>query len=141
MRIAVGTLLLLSGCTAVSQQPPPEPDQTPQDRTGWTATLSTEAHGVSGRAVIVDEDTYRLEDFSYDGGGISVYAHLGEADSTAAFASGLQTGPQLLGMPFSGGSLEIDLPAGETLDGYNAISIWCVAAGTSFGSGTFQDPG
>jgi hypothetical protein len=31
----------------------------------------------------------------------------------------------------------IDLPAGQTLEGWHAVSVWCVAAGVSFGSGTF----
>ena len=147
MRIAVCALLLLSSCTAVPA-PMPAPGPAPAGpepstgaRAGWTATLSTLAHGVSGRATIVDEDTFRLDEFFYDGGGIIVYAYLGATDSNAAFASGLETGPQLVGPPFNGGSLVIDLPPGQTLDGYNAVSIWCVAFGVSFGSGTFTDPG
>lgn len=118
----------------------PAAGQTPYPRAGWTATLSTLAHNVSGQATIVDEDTFRLDNFYYDGGGISVYAYLGVTNTNPSFASGLQTGPQLLGMPFSGGSLVIDLPPGQTLDAYSAISIWCVAASSSFGSGTFVPP-
>ncbi len=114
--------------------------QSPYPRTGWSATLSTFAHQVSGTATIVDEDTFRLDNFFYDGGGISVFAYLGMANSNPSFAAGLQTGPQLLGTPFNGGSLVIDLPPGETLDAYHAISIWCVAAGANFGSGTFAPP-
>jgi len=109
-------------------------------RVGYQATLSTQAHGVSGRVTIVDQDTFRIDNFNYDGGGISVYAYLGTANNHAAFVNGLQTGPQLLGMHFHNGTLIVDLPAGQTLDGYNAISIWCVAAQSSFGSGTFQPP-
>ena len=116
------------------------PAEAPYARAGWYADLSTLAHGVSGRATIVDQDTFRIDDFFYDGGGIIVYAYLGEADSNASFAAGLETGPQLRGTAFGGGSLVIDLPAGQTLDGYEAISIWCVVAQANFGSGTFTSP-
>ncbi|MCO6435539.1 MAG: DM13 domain-containing protein [Phycisphaerae bacterium] len=133
MRYAVTAVVMLFAVPAAR-------GDTPYARAGWFADLSTLAHGVSGRVTIVDADTFRIDDFFYDGGGISVYAYLGASDSNAAFASGLQTGPQLLGMPFSGGSLVIDLPAGQTLDGYNAVSIWCVTAGANFGSGTFGPP-
>ena len=140
MRIAVSALLFLSACPAAQVPPPGDSDPTPQDRAGWTATLRTLAHGVSGRATIVDEDTIRLDDFFYDGGGIGVYAYLGTSDSNAAFVSGLRTGTDLFGTVFAGESLEIDLPPGETFDNYAAISIWCVDARVNFVSGTFADP-
>jgi hypothetical protein len=43
-------------------------------------------------------------------------------------------------MPYSGGSITVDLPAGRTLDGFAGISVWCEAANASFGSGTFVSP-
>jgi len=107
------------------------------DRAGYTALLQTKAHSVSGTATIVDEDTFRVDDFTYDGGGISVFFYLGTEQTDAAFASGLQVGPQLFGTPYNDDSLVLDLPAGHTLDGYNAVSVWCVTAGADFGSGTF----
>lgn len=36
--------------------------------------------------------------------------------------------------------MTIELPAGNTLDGYNAISLWCLPAQANFGSGTFAVP-
>lgn len=127
------TFILCSMCPAFGE--------TPYPRAGWSTDLSTMAHGVSGRVTIVDQDTFRIDNFFYDGGGISVYAYLAANNSRPSFAAGLQTGPQLLGTPYSGGSLVVDLPSGLTLDGYNAISIWCVVAGVSFGSGSFEPPG
>jgi hypothetical protein len=110
---------------------------------GWQATLSTLAHNVSGTVTIVDEDTFRVDNFRYDGGGLSVYFYLGAQETRPAFAAGLQVGPQLLGHPYLGGEppLVIDLPTGETLDGWNAITVWCVSAGVSFGQGTFATAG
>lgn len=112
----------------------------PYERAGWTTDLSTIAHNVSGKVTIVDADTFRIDDFHYDGGGISVYAYLGTAENNAAFTLGLRTGPQLFGTPFNGGSLVIDLPPSQTLDGYHAVSIWCETVQSRFGSGTFHAP-
>jgi hypothetical protein len=106
---------------------------------GWQATLSTLAHNVSGTVTIVDEDTLRVDDFTYDGGGLSVNFYLGTEESRPAFAAGLQVGPQLLGHLYTGGEppLVIDLRAGETLEGWHAVTVWCVDVGVSFGQGTF----
>lgn len=107
---------------------------------GWQAELNGMFHNVSGTVTILDEDTVEVDDFTYDGGGISVYLYLGADESHASFVSGLGIGPQLVGTMFDGTQdpLVIDLPEGETLEGYNAISVWCVAVTASFGSGTFQ---
>jgi hypothetical protein len=96
-------------------------------------------HDVSGTVTIVDEDTVRVDDFTYDGDGIVVYFYLGASDDPVDFASGLQIGNDLFGTSFNGseGPMLIDLPTATTLDGYNAVSVWCVAANASFGSGTF----
>lgn len=106
-------------------------------RTGFVGNLSTLAHNVSGQVHIVDADTIRVEHFNYDGGGISVYFYLGATNTNAAFASGLRIGPQLFGTPRVDATLVIDLPVGNTLTGFNAVSVWCVAAGQNFGSGAF----
>lgn len=110
---------------------------------GWQADLSTIAHDVSGTVTILDEDTLSISDFTYNGGGLSVYFYLGATNTQAAFESGLRIGPQLLGMPFGGTEAPwpIDLPAGETLEGYHGIAVWCVDVNQNFGSGTFVLPG
>lgn len=107
---------------------------------GWQAELSTVAHKVSGTVNIVDEDTLRFDDFTYDGGGLSVFFYLGTEDSRTAFSAGLSIGEELLGMVFDGTQDDffVDLPEGKTLEGYHAISVWCVTAGANFGSGTFM---
>ncbi|MEN9630667.1 MAG: hypothetical protein RJA10_3895 [Pseudomonadota bacterium] len=110
-------------------------------RAGWQARLSTLQHGVSGTVTIIDERTVRLSDFNYDGGGPQVYAYLGKADTAASFASGKRLGGRL-NSPFAyrNATLDLQLPEGQTLDGYSALSIWCEAIGSSFGSGLFQPP-
>ncbi len=113
-------------------------------RAGWQAELNMVAHGVSGTATIVDEDTFQVDNFTYDGGGLAggVYFYLGASDSQSAFEAGLLAGPDLLGTSYdgTGGPLEINLPGATTLDGYNAVSVWCVDANFNFGSGTFVVP-
>lgn len=106
---------------------------------GWRADLSRIAHNVSGSVTVVDEDTLRVDNFTYDGGGLDVYFYLGQTNTKPAFTNGLQIGPQLLGSNFTGNSppLVIDLPVGQTLEGWNAISVWCVTVSVNFGSGTF----
>jgi hypothetical protein len=108
-------------------------------KVGWTANLSTLAHDVSGSVTIVDEDTVRVDDFTYDGGGIVVKFYLGLSDAQPAFINGLPIGEDLFGTSYDGTqeAFTVDLPQGETVEGFNAISVWCVAAGANFGSGTF----
>lgn len=109
-------------------------------RAGYQAELSMQSHGVSGTVTLVDENTLLVENFNYDGGGIVVYFYLGAEDTDAAFSSGLEIGSDLFGTVFSNDELIVHLPGATTLDGYTAISVWCVAAGVSFGSGTFIEP-
>ncbi len=106
-------------------------------KTGWEAKLSTLAHNVSGTVRIVDHNTLDVENFYYDGGGPLVYFYLGKDNVYTDFFNGLGVGPLLTGTPYSNGSLTIDLPPGETLDDYNAISVWCEDFHINFGSGTF----
>jgi hypothetical protein len=113
----------------------------PYARAGWQAALSTVSHGVRGTVTLVDADTFRVDDFFYDGGGIDVFFYLGAADTRASFTAGKPVGPQLLrATPFAGETLTVDLPAGMTFDGLNAISVWCTAVSSSFGSGAFISP-
>lgn len=81
-----------------------------------------------------------MDGFTYDGSGLDVYFYLGSDNTASAFAIGLQIGPQLLGTVFdgSGPPIVIDLPAGQTIGAYEAISVWCTVARVSFGSGSFS---
>ena len=110
-------------------------------RSGWQARLSTRAHGVRGTVTIVDADTFRVDNFFYDGGGINVHFILAAGDDNITYRDArLVTDLNLLGMPHSGDSITVDLPSGTTFDGYNAISLWCIPAQANFGSGTFASP-
>ncbi len=109
---------------------------------GDVAELSDLFHNVGGTVTVVDADTFRVDDFTYDGGGPVVYFYLGSEQTDAAFTSGLEVQPLLTGTVYDGtqGPVFFDLPAGETFDGYHAISVWCAQFGVDFGSGTFMTP-
>lgn len=106
-------------------------------RAGYEAELSTLAHGVSGTVTIVDANTLVVENFNYDGGGPAVYFYLATEDSQSAFIAGVSIGPLLTGTVYTNDTLTLHLPAPQTLDGYHAISVWCVDFNANFGSGTF----
>lgn len=106
---------------------------------GAQADLSSLFHNVSGTVTVVDDDTFRVDDFTYDGGGPAVYFYLGADDTDAAFGAGLEVTPILTGTAYDGtqGSLFFDLPAGESFADYHAISVWCAQFSANFGSGYF----
>lgn len=119
------------------------PDDCPKPgyaRAGWVASLSQLQHGVSGTVTIVDERTLRLSDFNYDGGGPQVYAYLGGDDTSAAFRAGKLVGPRLnrASPAYVNATLDLQLPEGQTMDGFTAVSIWCSDFHVNFGSGAFR---
>lgn len=129
LALALAAVTLTAGVAAAQSYP----------RAGYQATLSTLGHGVRGTVTIVDQDTFRVDNFFYDGGGIDVHFIVAAVDEYLEFRTNrLVTERNFLGNPFSGGSVTVDLPAGTTLDGYNAISLWCLPASANFGSGTFR---
>ena len=109
-------------------------------RAGWTASLSTLQHGVSGTVTIVDERRLRITGFNYDGGGPRVYVYVGASNNNSSFTSGLPIGAQLQSRPYVNETIELQLPKGQTLDDHTAVSIWCVEFRVNFGSGVFTAP-
>ena len=102
---------------------------------GQTATLSTISHNVSGVATIVDDCTIRLDNFSFDGGGIDIRVYGGNGDFRN---TGFSMGGNLLNQVFNNGTLVVKLPENRTLDDIDRISIWCVPVRASFGDGVFN---
>lgn len=108
-------------------------------RAGYKTELSMLFHDVAGTVTIVDANTIAVQNFSYDGTAPLVYFYLAEEDLKASFENGIPIGP-LLDREYSNENLVLDLSGSQTLDGYNAVSVWCVAFKANFGSGTFADP-
>ncbi len=109
-------------------------------RAGWTAQLSTLSHGVAGTVTIVDSRTLRISGFRYDGLAPLVFGYIGAENNFSAFAAGKAIGAEFAHRAYTGETVELQLPAGQSLDGFNAISIWCVQFRVNFGSGSFAPP-
>jgi mono/diheme cytochrome c family protein len=103
-------------------------------KVGQTAELATHAHGVRGTVRIVDDCTFVIEHFYYDGGVIDVRVYGGIGGD---YDHGFVTSPNILGTPYMDGMLEVQLPVGKTFDDLDGISVWCVAAELSLGDGLF----
>lgn len=132
-------LILSAGC------PAPQDDAAPGNRTdctsdspriGAAATLVTRDHGVSGTARIADDCTIVIDNFNYDGRGVDVRVYAATAGQD--FADGVVlSGDLRRSQPYIDETLTLTLPAGATLDDVDALSVWCVPVGVSFGDATF----
>ena len=136
MKFPVRTLLCGLACSLLCE--PAFADGGPP-AVGSVALLATFFHGVRGTATVLDPQTVQVEHFYYDGGGPVVYFYLGTNDSQGAFVSGIPIGDVLIGR-YSNAKVTLSLPEGQSLEGYNAISVWCVQFQIDFGSGTFMPP-
>ncbi len=110
------------------------------ERAGWVAVMQVGAHQSQGIATIVDEDTIQIDHFTYDGTAPLVFFYLGAEDSHSAFVNGTSIGPELE-QAYSDDSLTVSLKGGATLDGYNAISVWCAQFNINFSSDAFRPMG
>lgn len=114
-----------------------EDDEIPQP--GWEAELIGTSHDVSGTAVVIDDHTIELRDFTFDGGGLNARMYV-LADG-APFSEAIETDSgNLVGTPFAGETLTLRLPSDSSPEGWNAISFWCVPARVGFGHGVFEPP-
>jgi len=112
-----------------------DPDEVPG--VGWTAELIGTAHDVAGTAVIVDEDTIEIRDWVYDGGGLNARIYL--LPDGADFDNEYELTDNLVGSPSNGETLVLDIPP-DSFEDWNLITLWCVPAAVSFGSGVFEPP-
>jgi hypothetical protein len=107
------------------------------ERAGWQAPLSTLFHDVSGTVTIVDANTLLVGNFNYDGTAPAVYLYLAEENTNPSIQNGLATVYFPTGTVHTNETFYVDLPGTETLDGYNAVSVWCQEFHVNFGSGLF----
>ncbi|MDF7823262.1 DM13 domain-containing protein [Pontiellaceae bacterium B12227] len=105
-------------------------------KVGQSASLDVPGfHDVSGTAHIVNNRTVELRNFNFDGGGIVIEVYVSPNPSFSPYVS---ISDDLFGTVFNNETLVLEIPDGANLDDFNYISIWCVAAGVSFGDGPFQ---
>ncbi|MFK7930507.1 MAG: DM13 domain-containing protein [Myxococcota bacterium] len=105
---------------------------------GWQAPLVGTAHDVAGTAVLVDENTLEIRDFIYDGGGLNARFFLLPAGGD--FNRDIELTDNLVGSPSDGQTLTLTIPDGVAQEDWNAITLWCIPAGVSFGTGVFEAP-
>lgn len=137
-QLRYGAMVLLAAL-AVTGLVPEAHAQELYPRAAWEADLPRGGHNVDGLVTIVDERTLQVEHFTYDGTAPLVYFYLGASNDDVAFENGLRLDP-ILDREYSDESLVLKLPASETLDSYNAISVWCVEFSVSFSSASFTAP-
>ena len=124
-------------------EPEPTPEPTPEPPSGCSADnplvgqrfpLTERAHDVSGTLYFVDDCTLRIEDFTFDGGGIVVQVYVAE---NGDYRNGIPISEDLLGRRFDGEDFDMRLPAAVNLDTIDSLSVWCVGVGISFGDTRF----
>src|SRR5262245_42174213 len=106
-------------------------------RIGQRAALTTRLHSVSGTARIADDCTIVIENFTYDGGGLTVVVRSAGADGDFARGAAL-TGDIAREGGYANETLTVALPVGVSLDDISAISIYCEDVDLSFGDGVFR---
>ncbi|KNC55022.1 uncharacterized protein AMSG_12372 [Thecamonas trahens ATCC 50062] len=102
---------------------------------GATGELSRLNHGVRGRITIVDDCSFVIDGFSYDGAAPQTQILVAASGAPSDIASGVHaSGP--IGSALAGAnSLFFRLPGSATFcDDMTFISVWCVAVGVDFGS-------
>lgn len=111
----------------------------PYERACYRANIPPGDHDAEAVATILDERTIRIDHFTYDGAAPLVYFYLGATNTYNDFFNGVSIGP-VLDRAYADESLTVQLPMGETLDGYGAISVWCEAFMVNFTSASFAAP-
>lgn len=101
---------------------------------GTTAEFSNFSHGIGGTLTVIDDRTLEVTNFTYDGGGPSVFFYLGTDGEFGRNRGGILVGPRLNGRTYNGDTIRFELPTGVTLDDFNGVSVWCELFGIDFGS-------
>ena len=111
-------------------------NQAQDPRIGTVAVFPVNrTYGVSGRAVIVDERTVRLENFNYNGRGPDVRVYLGKGGN---YVNGIIISDSINDTVYTDATLTYTLPDNVTLDDFDGISIWCTLFSIDFSSAFFQ---
>lgn len=123
--------------TPPAQQPAANTNTSSNSLVGTSAVFSNFSHDIGGTLTIVDDRTLEITNFTYDGGGPSVFFYLGTDGNYSPQTGGVLVGTQLNGRPFNGETITIDLPPNITLDDFNGVSVWCDIFFVNFGDAQF----
>ncbi|MBL4826771.1 MAG: DM13 domain-containing protein, partial [Spongiibacteraceae bacterium] len=108
-------------------------------KVGFSGSLSTLAHNVSGTATIIDNCTIQITAFNYDGGGPQVYFYAADnfmfgSDDAFSISGAIN------GQTYVDRTLVYSLPNGKTLDDFDTLSVWCSDFNANFGDLIFAAP-
>ncbi len=97
--------------------------------------LSTLAHDVSGSVYAIDDRTFEVRNFVYDGTGPAAYFWAGKgAVSSDGFEVPLLPACSTGRLPaYNGETVRVELPAGTTIADIDYLSVWCEVANVNFG--------
>lgn len=128
---------------SISQDPTAGNSQcsdTDHAKVGQVANLSTIAHGVSGRAEIINNCTIEVTSFNFDGNAPNVvfYGAANPGATAHDYSNGYSLSDRLDGTEFVNATYTITLDDPSMLDILDGLSVWCVAFGANFGDGFFQ---
>lgn len=98
--------------------------------------FDTIAHGVSGRAEIIDNCTIKVTEFYYDGRGPQVNFYVAQ-DHDYVSEDAFAISREINGPSYENAEFTLRLPNGKTLDDFNTLSVWCVEFSASFGELVF----
>ncbi|MCO4800139.1 MAG: DM13 domain-containing protein [Colwelliaceae bacterium] len=99
---------------------------------GYFGYFETLAHGVSGRAEIIDDCTIKVTEFYYDGQGPDVFFYAA-IDHKYAESDAFAISQAIQGPAYENAEFVLRLPNGKTLDDLNSLSVWCVDFDANFG--------
>jgi len=98
--------------------------------------MEGKAHDWQGTLEIIDDCSFRVTGFKYDGKGPAAYWYAGASTSQSDLTEGFRLSEfQIQGAPNGGETIEVQLTAGLTWDKVGAISGWCETFNADFGSG------
>ena len=139
-RYAVALLFTIAACGGSAPVGPGGPTGVTGSsvQTGWVADLVTRQHGVRGKVTVTSATTLHVTGFFYDNTALGDVRFYG-GNNSANF-KGFAFGPQLAGRVWANDSLDLTLPAGQTVADLDGISVWCVIAGVSLGDAQFRSP-
>lgn len=109
--------------------------------TGITAELTTIHHGVSGTLEVIDDCTFDVRDFWFDGQGIVVHWWGGQDDVFTADSVGRVNHRNLVSIPFKafrGTTERFILNQNKNFHMFNSLSVWCETVGVNFGSAVLK---
>lgn len=99
---------------------------------GRQATFSSKQHNWGGVVTVLDDCSFRIEDFTYDGLGPRAYFWASADTTRSALKAGFALDETVL--RFAGGITVVQkLPAGTTWDDVPVLSGWCVDFNALFG--------